>query len=53
MGCQWFTFNTFPQPGRNVAFDRCSLTVSRGKMTGEIEGGDVGQGTIEFEKDAR
>jgi hypothetical protein len=43
-----FTFKTFPQPGRNVAFDRCSVTVSSVKMTGTIEGGDVGQGTIEF-----
>jgi hypothetical protein len=45
-----FTFRTFPEPGRNVAFDRCSVTVSSDKMTGTIEGGDVSHGTIDFVK---
>ena len=43
-----FSFQTFPQPGRNVAFARCKLAVGKDKMTGTIEGGDVVKGTIEF-----
>lgn len=46
-------FKTFPQPGRTVAFDRCKLTLSANRMTGTMEGGDAGKGTIEFIKTTR
>ncbi len=39
------TLKTHPQPGRTVAFDRCDLTVSGGKMVGTI---DADKGKIEF-----
>ena len=39
--------NTHPQPGRNVAFAQCEVTVSGDKMTGTI---DTNKGTIEFVK---
>jgi hypothetical protein len=39
------TLKTSPQPGRTVAFDKCELTVSGGKMAGTI---DTGKGKIEF-----
>jgi len=42
------TLNTHPQPGRTAAFDSCEVTVANEKMTGTIQGGDVGKGTIEF-----
>jgi hypothetical protein len=48
-----FNFKTFPEPGRNVAFDHCKLAVGNDKMTGTIEGGDVGTGTIEFVRAAK
>ena len=45
-----FVFKTFPQPGRTVAFDHCKLTVQGNRMTGTIEGGDAGKGSIDFVK---
>lgn len=45
---QKLTLKTNPQPGRTAAFDSCELTVGNQKMVGTIQGGDVGQGTIEF-----
>jgi hypothetical protein len=42
------TLKTSPAPGRTAAFESCELTVSDGKMAGTIQGGDVGNGTIEF-----
>jgi hypothetical protein len=43
------TIQTSPQPGRSVAFDKCDVTVSGGKMTGTI---DTGKGKIEFVRSA-
>ena len=37
-----------PQPGRTAAFETCTVTVEGDKMTGTIEGGDVGKGRIAF-----
>jgi hypothetical protein len=42
------TLKTHPRPGRTAAFDSCELTVGDQKMTGTIQGGDVGKGSIEF-----
>ncbi len=42
------TLKTHPQPGRTAAFDSCQLTLGDEKMTGTIQGGDLGKGTIEF-----
>jgi hypothetical protein len=39
------TIETFPQPGRTVAFHKCYLTVSRDNLAGTI---DTDNGTIEF-----
>ena len=39
------TIWTHPQPGRNVAFARCDVTVAKGRMDGVI---DSNKGTIEF-----
>ncbi len=39
------TIWTHPQPGRNVAFDRCEVTVDGDKMRGTI---DTDKGRIEF-----
>ena len=39
------TIWTHPQPGRNVAFDRCDVTVEGDKMSGTI---DTDKGKIEF-----
>ncbi|ERR1700722_3051229 len=39
------TIRTHPQPGRNVAFDKCEVTVNGDKMTGTV---DTDKGTIEF-----
>ena len=39
------TLKTHPQPGRDVAFDQCVVTVQRDKLTGTI---DTDKGTIEF-----
>jgi hypothetical protein len=36
---------THPQEGRNVAFERCEVTIDRHKMTGAIDGD---KGKIEF-----
>ena len=48
------TLRTFPRPGRTVAFDRCQVTVSGDKMTGEIEReGSSDAGTIEFVRAAK
>jgi len=45
---QKLTLKTNPQPGRTAAFDSCELTVGDHKMTGTVQGGDVGRGTIDF-----
>jgi hypothetical protein len=43
------TIKTLPQPGRSVAFDRCTLTVRGDKMTGTTERhGAADKGTIEL-----
>ncbi|HEX5474142.1 MAG TPA: hypothetical protein VFX12_05705 [Vicinamibacterales bacterium] len=42
------TLKTSPRPGRTAAFERCDLTVTGETMTGTIQGGDAGQGTIQF-----
>lgn len=42
------TLKAHPQAGRTAAFDSCELTVDNEKMAGTIQGGDAGQGTIEF-----
>jgi len=42
------TLKTHPRPGRTAAFDSCELTVGDGKMSGTIQGGDAGKGSIEF-----
>jgi hypothetical protein len=39
------TIRTHPQPGRNVVFARCDVTVEEEKMSGTI---DTDKGTIEF-----
>ncbi len=39
------TIKTHPQPGRNVAFAECEVTVSGDEMKGTIDGD---KGTIEF-----
>ncbi|SRR6266700_942868 len=44
------TIKTHPQPGRNVAFDECRLTVNDDKMLGTI---DTGKGKIEFLRSSR
>jgi hypothetical protein len=44
------TIKTHPQPGRNVAFDECDLTVNDDKMAGTI---DVNKGKIEFARSSR
>jgi hypothetical protein len=43
------TIQTHPEPGRNVAFDKCEVTIHGDKMTGTI---DVDKGTIEFVRSA-
>ena len=45
---QKLTLKTHPRPGGTAAFDSCDLTVGDQKMTGTIQGGDVGRGTIDF-----
>ena len=42
------TLKTHPRPGRTAAFDSCELTVGDEKMSGTIQGGDAGKGSIEF-----
>jgi hypothetical protein len=42
------TLTTHPRPGRTAAFETCELTLGDEKMTGSIQGGDAGKGTIEF-----
>jgi hypothetical protein len=44
------TLQTHPQPGRNVAFDKCDLTVNDDKMAGTI---DTDKGKIEFVRSSR
>jgi hypothetical protein len=44
------TIKTHPQPGRNVAFEECSLTVNDEKMAGTI---DTDKGKIEFVRSSR
>jgi len=39
---------TLPQPGRTVAFDEVKLEVSGDTMSGVIENGSHGKGTIKF-----
>jgi len=41
---------TLPQPGRTVAFDQVELTVNVDRMSGAIENGSHGKGTITFER---
>lgn len=43
------TIWTHPQPGRNVVFSKCEVTVGDDKMAGTI---DTDKGTIEFVRDA-
>ena len=40
--------NTMPQPGRTVAFDKVELKVYVDSMSGPIESGSQGKGTIRF-----
>lgn len=42
------TMKTSPQPGRTVAFDKVDLTVGGDTMSGAIEHGSHGWGTIKF-----
>ena len=42
------TINTLPQPGRTVAFDKVELKVYVDSMSGPIESGSQGKGTIRF-----
>ncbi len=44
------TLQTHPQPGRNVAFDKCDLTAGDDKMAGTI---DTDKGKIEFVRSSR
>ena len=44
------TIKTHPQPGRNVAFDECDLTVNDDKKVGTI---DTDKGKIEFLRSSR
>jgi hypothetical protein len=39
---------TVPQPGRTVAFDKVELTVNVDSLSGAIENGSHGKGTIKF-----
>lgn len=39
---------TLPQPGRTVAFDEVVLTIEHDTMSGTIEHGSHGKGTIKF-----
>ena len=39
---------TVPQPGRTVAFDKVELTVNIDSLSGAIENGSHGKGTIKF-----
>jgi hypothetical protein len=39
---------TLPQPGRTVAFDRVELKVNADSLSGPIENGSHGKGTISF-----
>lgn len=39
---------TLPQPGRTVAFDQVELTINADTMSGAIENGSHGKGTITF-----
>jgi len=39
---------TVPQPGRTVAFDKAELTVNVDSLSGAIESGSHGKGTIKF-----
>ncbi len=41
---------TFPQPGRDVAFDEVELSVHGDTMSGDIADGSHGKGTIEFKR---
>lgn len=41
---------TLPQAGRTVAFDEVVLTIDRDSMSGAIEHGSHGKGTIKFVK---
>lgn len=46
------TLRTKPRAGRTAAFETCDLTVTPDRMTGTLQGGDVGKGTIEFVRPA-
>ena len=39
---------TSPQPGRTVAFDEVELSIDGDTMSGAIEHGSHGKGTIKF-----
>jgi hypothetical protein len=47
------TLKTKPRPGRTAAFETCEVRVTADKMTGTLQGGDVGKGDIEFVRAAR
>lgn len=47
------TLKTYPRAGRTAAFETCTVTVGDEKLVGTVEGGDVGKGSIEFERDKR
>ncbi len=42
------TLKTSPQPGRTVAFEKVDLTIDGDTMSGAIEQGSHGKGTIKF-----
>ncbi len=43
------TIWTHPQPGRNVVFSKCEVTIGGDKMTGSI---DTDKGTIDFVRES-
>jgi hypothetical protein len=47
------TLKTKPRAGRTAAFETCELRVTADRMTGTLQGGDVGKGAIEFVRAAR
>jgi hypothetical protein len=44
------TIKTLPQPERTVAFDKVDLIINADTMSGKIEKGSHGKGTIKFVK---
>lgn len=47
------TLTTKPRSGRTAAFETCDVQVTADRMTGTLQGGDVGKGHIEFVRAAR